>query len=212
MKPRYLSLLALALILSVGTASAKNRVYKGSYTTRDSLTKKTQSLRGYLVLGDEVPINGGETRYAHITGTLVVTGKPLPAKRYAVIPFGLFRTLEIKQMIGNKERTFEIITLAEAEPTAGGNGFHRLSGIVLTGQNTNPLYEMPEILRGNGLSSNGQLSPSPEAPIGGASTATLSYTLVPDLTDPIPGAESLADSVKRVTDFLEDRGYIAFVP
>jgi hypothetical protein len=211
MKTRYLSLLALALVLSVGTAAAKNRVYKGSYSSKDSLTKKTQTLRGYLVLGDEAPITGDQPTYAHITGTLVVTGKPLPAKRYAVIPFGLFRTLEIKQMIGNKERTFQIITQAEAEPTAGGNGFHRLTGIVLTGQNTNPLYEMPEILRGTGLSSNGQLSPS-GPPTGGASTAILSYTLVPDLTDPIPGGESLADSVKRVTDFLEDRGYIAFVP
>jgi hypothetical protein len=212
MKPRYLSLLALALILSVGTASAKNRVYKGSYTTRDSLTKKTQSLRGYLVLGDEVPITGDEPRYARITATLVVTGKPLPAKRYAVTPFGVFRTLEVKRMIGNKERTFEIVTLADADPTDTGNGFHTLSGVVLTGENTNPLYEMPEILRGNGLSSNGYLSPAPEAPTGFANTAVLSFTLVPDLTDPIPSGESLADSVKRVTDFLEDRGYIQFVP
>src|SRR5688572_29451595 len=199
MKPRYLFLLALALILSLGTASAKNAVYKGSYTTRDLLTKTTQSLRGYLVLGDEVRITGDEPRYAHVTATLIITGPPLPAKRYAVTPFGLFRRLEIKRTIGGKERTFEIITQADADPTDSGNGFHTLSGIVLTGQKTNPLYDMPEILRGNGLSSNGYLSPSPEPPTGSASTAILSYTLVPDLTDPIPSGESLADSVKRVT-------------
>ena len=212
MKPRYFSLLVLAVILSVGTASAKNAVYKGSYTTRDLLLKTTQSLRGYLVLGDEVPITGGEPRYAHITATLVVTGTPLPAKRYAVTPLGLFRRLEVKRTIGGKERTFEIITQADAEPTDTGNGFHTLSGIVLTGQKTNPLYDMPELLRGNGLSSYGSLSPSAEPPSGSASTAILSYTLVPDLTDPIPSGESLADSVKRVTDLLKDRGYIEFVP
>lgn len=212
MKTRYFFFLALALILSLETASAKNRVYKGSYSTRDLLTKKTQTLRGYLVLGDQMPITGDQPRYAHITATLVVTGQPLPAKRYAVTPLGLFRTLEIKRVIGGNERTFEVITLADADPTDGGNGFHALSGIVLTGQKTNPLYDVPEVLRGNGLSSNGSLSPSPEPPTGSASTATLSYTLVPDLTDPIPSGESLADSVKRVTDLLKDRGYIEFVP
>jgi hypothetical protein len=207
MKLRGVCLLLLWLAVCAGSASAKNHVYKGFHSLKDLVTGETRTVNTYLVLGDEGPIDPNDPSYARLSGTFVIKGGALGPKRYAVESIGVFRTIEVNRTIGGKERTFEIITLcSDSAPTDSGETSHHFSGTVLIGEHTSPLYKMPKVLRGTGLSSSGQL----ELPrsTGWAHKANWYFELVPDLTDPIPTGESLADSVQRVKDFLESRGFI----
>lgn len=182
----------LILTSNLVFAGTKNLVYKGSYGSKNTET------------GAKIVLFGA-------------TGLPkeFPKKRYVKQPFGRFRTLEKSVEVKGKTRTLEYFLQGDAEPTDSGNGFASLTGYVLHGLHSGTfgsLYDAPDALKGTGLFFSSGLSPLEEPVFGGAGTSKFSFKLVTAFTDPIPSGESLADTVKRVTDDLESRGYVEIVP
>ncbi len=209
------------LTCGVSPASDRNLIYKGTLLQKDIVDRKTSyKYRVYWIFGEETPVNAPSTdRYATIKSALVIVGvKGLPKKRYVkVVPYFQFRTVEVKQLFGSKEKIVEIFHKGDASPTDAGHGFANLAGSVLLG--THPaegtiasIYDAPLLLRGIGLNFSSGLSPSDEPVFGSAATEKYTLRLVRSLNDPIPGGESLVATVQRVIDYLEGRGYIEIVP
>lgn len=205
-------LLFLLLTSTLTFAGDKNLVYKGSFVLTDLLTKKVLFSRQiYLVFGEETPVSESD-RYATIKATVVVYVPKGPlAKRYQKTSLGVFRTAEKTIQVKGKDRKIEMFQYSDGDATGDGNGFADSTGYVLLGTHSSPLaefYDAPLTLTGTGLASNTGVSVSEEGVFAAASRATFSLSLVRVLTDPIPSGETLENSVQRVVDFLEDRGYV----
>ena len=204
-------LLLLLLTNTLTFAGDQNLVYKGSFVLTDLLTKKVMFSRQiYLVLGEETPVSESD-RYATMKAAIVVyVPKGALAKRYQKTSFGVFRTAEKTIKVKGKDRQIEVFQHSSGH-AADGNVLSESTSYMLFGTLSSSLaefYDAPLRLTGTGLALSSGVSPADEELFATASRAIFSLSLAREITDPIPSGEKLEDSVQRVVDYLEDRGYI----
>lgn len=205
--------LLLILLVSLGFVpeifAGKNAIYRGSITLADIATGKTVTSALYFILGEETPVEDGAD-YTFVTGRFIYLNGELGRKRYAVAPIEpRFRSVEFTKNVRNKTTITEVITQAQGNATHAEERFFSVGAILLVGTRGSPKYSFPMTLKGQLLSSSASYSISGEL-LAGAKRGTFQMKLVTTLTDPVPVDETVENSTKRVTDYLQSVGYIEY--
>lgn len=207
---RLLLILLVCLGLAPETLAGKNAIYRGSITLTDFAGEKPYTTSAYLIFGEETPVAGTNQDYTRLTGRFIYLNGVFGRKRYVIsVADPGFRSVELTKTIRNKTTITEVITLASGTPTAAEEPFFSLAAIFLTGTHSSPKYRFPMTLRGQLIQSSASHGPSNEL-TATAQRATLQLKLIASLTDPVPDNETIEDSTKRVTGYLQSVGYVEY--